>query len=132
MTEDQYKNIMAGIDKILSQLNTSDKNKSHVIKLTGFPKYPDFEIENPEKVEVHFGKNTGVPIGSLNDKQLLWYATDHEEKLNSKGVPFQPKDIDIELRNACRQLWWAKKNNTHSNSISAPINLTTQTEEVPF
>ena len=36
---------------------------------------PDEFIEGAASVTVHFGKNSGVAIGSLTEKQLLWYVS---------------------------------------------------------
>lgn len=61
-------------------------------------------VANPGEVEVHFGKNKGIKIGTLSEKSLLWYATDPEPRLNSKGEPFPVRPEDVMLRNAVRTL----------------------------
>ena len=66
---------------------------------------PDEVIENAGDVTVHFGKNSGTPISSLNDKQLLWYGADREPQLKNDGTPFPPRESDTRLKNACRTLW---------------------------
>jgi hypothetical protein len=89
---------------------------------------PAVEILNAGDVQVHFGKNTGTPLSSLTDKQLLWYGADRPEQLKKDGTPFAPREADVLLKNACRTLWHQRK--------SAPIVLATQPaddgENVPF
>jgi hypothetical protein len=89
---------------------------------------PAIAIADAGSVEVHFGKNTGTPLSSLTDKQLLWYGADRPEQLKKDGTPFAPREADVLLKNACRTLWHQRK--------SAPIVLATQPaddgENVPF
>jgi len=65
---------------------------------------PTEVIANAGEVEVHFGKNKGVRIGTLAEKSLLWYAQDPEPRMNSQGEPFPPRIEDTRLRNAVRTL----------------------------
>ena len=92
---------------------------------------PTIEIADAGSVQVHFGKNTGVPISQLTDKQLLWYGTERPAQLRKDGTPFPPREVDVQLLNACRTLW-------HQRKSGAPITLTSQPaaaddgENVPF
>ena len=90
---------------------------------------PTIEIVDAGSVLVHFGKNTGVPISQLTDKQLLWYGTERPAQLRKDGTPFPPREADVQLLNACRTLWQQRKS-------GAPIVLASQPaddgENVPF
>lgn len=66
-------------------------------------------IEAPETVAVHFGKNDGIPLGSLGERSVAWYAKEPEPKLDRNGKPFPPRAIDIRLRNAARTLIHQKR-----------------------
>ena len=80
---------------------------------------PTIEIVDAGSVLVHFGKNTGVPISQLTDKQLLWYGADRPAQLRKDGTPFPPREADVQLLNACRTLW-------HQRKSGAPITLVSQ------
>ena len=92
---------------------------------------PAVEIADAGSVQVHFGKNAGTPISALSDKQLLWYGTERPASLDKYGIPFPPREADVQLLNACRTLW-------HQRKSGAPITLTSQPaaaedgENVPF
>jgi hypothetical protein len=90
---------------------------------------PAIAIADAGSVQVHFGKNTGTPLSSLTDKQLLWYGADRPEQLKKDGTPFAPREADLLLKNACRTLW-------HQRKSGAPIVPATQPaddgEQVPF
>jgi hypothetical protein len=90
---------------------------------------PAIAIADAGSVEVHFGKNTGTPLSSLTDKQLLWYGTERPAQLKKDGTPFAPREADTLLKNACRTLW-------HQRKSGAPIVRATQPaddgENVPF
>jgi hypothetical protein len=90
---------------------------------------PAIAIADAGSVQVHFGKNAGVPLSALSDKQLLWYGTDRPAQLKKDGTPFAPREADVQLLNACRTLW-------HQRKSGAPIALTPQPaddgEQVPF
>lgn len=49
-------------------------------------------VDDWESVEIHFGKNAGVPLGQLNPNSLEWYQTKWESK--------NPSEVDIILRKA--------------------------------
>ena len=63
---------------------------------------PTAVIADAGSVTVHFGKNTGIPLSSLSDKSVAWYAKESEPKLDRNGKPFPPRDADVRLRNAAR------------------------------
>jgi len=90
---------------------------------------PAVEILNAGEVQIHFGKNTGTPLSSLTDKQLLWYGADREPQLKKDGTPFPPREADVLLKNACRTVWQQRVS-------GAPIVLASQPaddgEPLPF
>jgi len=70
---------------------------------------PSELVDDPGAVEIHFGKNSGKRIDDLTDRSLSWYCMEPEPRLKNDGTPFPPRDQDVKLRNACRQLWHDKK-----------------------
>ncbi len=96
---------------------------------------PSAIIDDPGAVEIHFGKNTGKRIDDLTDRQLHWYSLEPEPRLKSDGTPFPPREQDVALRNACRQLWHDKKGTlggakkpAAAKSAPAPVD----DENIPF
>jgi len=77
---------------------------------------PSAVIADAGSVTVHFGKNTGIPLSSLSDKSVAWYAQEQEPKLDRNGKPFPPRDADVRLRNAART-YLHQKRGTLSASI---------------
>jgi hypothetical protein len=90
---------------------------------------PVFAIADAGSVQVHFGKNTGTPLSSLTDKQLLWYGADRPEQLKKDGTPFAPREADLLLKNACRTLWHQRKSGTPIVPATQPAD---DGEQVPF
>jgi hypothetical protein len=80
---------------------------------------PSEIIANAGTVEIHFGKNAGVPLANLGERSLSWYAAEQEPRLNSQGVPFPLRPQEITLRNAARTLWHQNKG-TLTGSVPAP------------
>lgn len=70
---------------------------------------PSEIVANAGEVEIHFGKNAGVPLASLGERSLSWYASEQPPRLNSQGVPFPMRPQEITLRNAARTLWHQNK-----------------------
>jgi len=70
---------------------------------------PSQLVADPGSVCVHFGKNDGQPLSSLNDRSIEWYATPKEPRLNKQGQPFPPRPADEALSNAARQLYHSKR-----------------------
>lgn len=95
---------------------------------------PAVEILNAGEVQIHFGKNTGMPLSSLSDKQLLWYGADRPEQLKKDGTPFAPREADVLLKNACRTLWQQRKSGAPQVTASKTSDLASEgaSEEVPF
>ena len=95
-------------------------------------------IADAGEVAVHFGKNQGVPIKSLSDKSVAWYAQDQEPKLRNDGTPFPPREADLRLRNACRTYLHAKRGTaaviSQLASTSKPVTKSAPVddENVPF
>ena len=90
---------------------------------------PAIAIADAGSVQVHFGKNTGTPLSSLTDKQLLWYGADRPEQLKKDGTPFAPREADLLLKNACRTLWHQRKSGTPIVPATQPAD---DGEQVPF
>jgi hypothetical protein len=65
---------------------------------------PSQLVSDPGAVCVHFGKNAGQPLSSLNDRSVEWYAMPKEPRLGNNGKPFPPRPADEQLANAARQL----------------------------
>lgn len=91
---------------------------------------PTEVIAEAGEVEVHFGKNKGVKIGTLQEKSLLWYAQDPEPRMNSKGEPFPPRAEDVRLRNAVRTLIHQRRGTIPD--MTPVLKPEPITEEVPF
>jgi hypothetical protein len=70
---------------------------------------PSEIVANAGEVEIHFGKNAGVPLASLGERSLSWYASEQPPRLNSQGLPFPMRPQEITLRNAARTLWHQNK-----------------------
>lgn len=70
---------------------------------------PSQLVADPGAVCVHFGKNAGQPLSSLNDRSVEWYATPKEPRVGNNGKPFPPRPADEELANAARQLYHQKR-----------------------
>lgn len=51
---------------------------------------------NPANVEVHFGKNKGIALGSLTEKQRAWYANTWDPDSDPK-YPAKPEDRRLKL-----------------------------------
>lgn len=66
---------------------------------------PTEVVANPGDVQVHFGKNNGVPLSKLGERSLSWYAQEQAPRLDSSGNPYPPRPQEIKLRNAARTLW---------------------------
>ena len=71
---------------------------------------PTYLVDNPDAVEVHFGKNSGTPLGQLGERSIEWYASLKEPKLDRTGKPFAPRPADVALENAARQIIHRRRN----------------------
>jgi hypothetical protein len=112
MTLEQHNEILIELRAIRAALETKPRAVATAPSVkapstTSLPP-PDQVIEGAASVTVHFGKNSGVPIGSLTEKQLLWYGADRAPSLKNDGTPFPPRESDTLLKNACRTLWHAR------------------------
>ena len=95
---------------------------------------PSQLVADPGAVCVHFGKNDGKPLSSLNDRSIAWYATPKEPRVGTNGKPFPPRPADEQLANAARQLYHAKRG-TLANAAAIPAAVTAGVEldeNVPF
>lgn len=81
---------------------------------------PSHLLDDPGSVCVHFGKNDGQPLSSLNDRSIEWYATPKEPRLNKNGQPFPPRPADEQLANAARQLYHSKRGTLSTTLPAAP------------
>jgi hypothetical protein len=95
---------------------------------------PEKIIQNAAEITVHFGKNIGLAIGTLNEKQLLWYGADRDPQLKKDGTPFPPRELDVLLKNACRTLWHQRTGTIPSTEINrvATQSVTSDDETIPF
>ena len=66
---------------------------------------PTEVVANPGDVQVHFGKNNGVPLSKLSERSLSWYAQEQAPRLDSSGKPYPARPQETTLRNAARTLW---------------------------
>jgi hypothetical protein len=66
---------------------------------------PTEVVANPGEVQVHFGKNNGVPLAKLSERSLSWYAQEQAPRLDSTGNPYPARPQETLLRNAARTLW---------------------------
>lgn len=62
-------------------------------------------VANPGDVQVHFGKNNGVPLSKLGERSLSWYAQEQAPRLDHSGNPYPARPQEVTLRNAARTLW---------------------------
>jgi hypothetical protein len=140
MTTEQHTALLSELIRIREALesrsNTPSAPKPTASKSTWSDSLPapDYQVENAGAVAVHFGKNSGIPISSLTDKQLLWYGADREPQLKSDGTPFAPREADVLLKNACRTLWHSRRTGAVApvKSVSASDDAHVISEEVPF
>ena len=118
---------------------TPDKSSPTKFKFGGEIPQPSQIIPNAGEVLIHFGKNTGTPLGSLIESSLRWYASEPEPRLNGKGEPFPPRMEDVNMRNAARTRYHTTKGTLVGAepvaTPSAPSATTSQgnaDEDVPF
>lgn len=121
---------------------SSSSSSSSASQDAGVPQ-PTKLVDSPGDVVVHFGKNSGKPISELSERSLGWYAQDPEPRLDSAGKPFPPRDADVALRQACRQLWHLRKGTlagvsekiaalTSQPEAAKPAAATVDDENIPF
>lgn len=70
---------------------------------------PAWDLAHAEAHQVHFGKNTGVPLRALKDTSLAFYAKEKEPRLNQYGKPFAKRPADLDLENAARTVWHTRR-----------------------
>jgi hypothetical protein len=80
---------------------------------------PQGSFSGPLDVEIHFGKNKGVKLGSLNEKQIQWYQENYKAE-GFAGRP--PKAVDLALRAALDEL----------AGVSTKSEQSDDSDEVPF
>ncbi len=84
---------------------------------------PTSLMDSPGDVQVHFGKNNGIPLSQLTDRSLAFYASVKAPRLDSSGKPFPPRPQDVKLENAARQLHHSKLGTLVG--VPAQVNTTT-------
>lgn len=146
MTTEQFTELMAELRSIRSALSLNRPSASSPASAQPQPTstladgakpipLPDSPVPNAEEVEVHFGKNKGVPLGKLQIRSIEWYAQDQEPKLKNDGTPFAPRAEDVALRQAARTIV-AQRRGLLPASPAKPLALESKaetiTEEVPF
>jgi hypothetical protein len=134
MTPEQHNELLVELRAIRAALETKPRAVATAPNVstssaTSLPP-PDQVIDSPASITIHFGKNKGVAIGSLTEKQLLWYGAEREPQLKNDGTPFPPRAEDVLLKNACRTLWHARVAGTAVAYVAASA--PTGSDEVPF
>ena len=134
MTTEQHNELLVELRAIRAALENKPRMMTtapsvRTSSATSLPP-PDQVIEGAASVTVHFGKNKGVAVGSLTEKQLLWYGADREPQLKNDGTPFPPRAEDTLLKNACRTLWHARVLGTAVATLGATV--PSDDESVPF
>lgn len=76
-------------------------------------------IANAGDVQVHFGKNNGVPLSKLSERSLSWYAQEQAPRLDSSGNPYPARPQETTLRNAARTLWHQTRGTLEGRSAAA-------------
>ena len=110
MTTEQHNELLTELRAIRGALETKSRpvatTPSAPAAQTGtapipLPINPVFDAHN---VAVHFGKNAGIPLGSLSAKSIEWYAADKLPQLKNDGTPFAPRPADLALQQAARTI----------------------------
>jgi hypothetical protein len=97
--------VLAGFPskKVASADEVRNRQGNGFVDLPAIP-----EDAKPSEYVIHFGKNRGTLLGSLNERQLKWYA-------NEWQVQEEPSDYDLRLKAAAVQL--ATGEDTPLNSV---------------
>lgn len=77
-------------------------------------------IANAGDVQVHFGKNNGVPLSKLSERSLSWYAQEQAPRLDSSGNPYPARPQELTLRNAARTLWHQNRGTLAGGGTTSP------------
>ena len=135
MTTEQFTDLLTELRAIRAALEAKPRaTPAPATATTATPDtlpLPAIAIADAGSVPVHFGKNTGVPISQLTDKQLLWYGTERPASLKKDGTPFAPREADVQLLNACRTLWHQRKSGAVTPTAPKP-SAVDDSENVPF
>jgi hypothetical protein len=135
MTNEQHTELLTELRAIRAALEAKPRTAQATATATATTATPDtlplpaIAIADAGSVQVHFGKNAGVPLSALSDKQLLWYGTERPASLKKDGTPFAPREADVQLLNACRTLWHQRKSGTPIVPATQPAD---DGENVPF
>ena len=131
MTDQQFQALHAQLVKIHEALlergvprPTSPSSSSSSSEDIPLPVEP---VANAASVEVHFGKNKGVPLGRLSRKSIEWYAKEQPKKLMHDGNPFPDRPQDVTLREAARTLYHLPQ-----VSLTPQPSIEAQLEQDPF
>ena len=136
MTTDQHNELLIELRAIRAALEINPRavaTAPSASSPTVLP-LPEKIIQNAAEITVHFGKNIGLAIGTLNEKQLLWYGADRDPQMKKDGTPFPPRESDVLLKNACRTLWHQRTGtipSMESNRV-ATQSVTSDDETIPF
>jgi hypothetical protein len=106
----------------VSQPKPQAAYKAPAVKAQAKPSVPTGD-GSPWDVAIHFGKNNGVCLRDLNDKQLDWYVKEYKAE-GYNGKP--PRDVDIKLREALDAVSALKGNKSKKVQTEEPE------DEVPF
>ena len=138
MTTEQFNELMAELRTLRAVIASKQSLEASAPKAqgtkpaTGDVPLPTEVIPDAESVEVHFGKNKGVRLGSLQPKSVEWYAQDAEPRLKKDGTPFAPRPEDVRLREAARTIVHQKRGTLPMPANKPVLQSEPLNEEVPF
>lgn len=98
----------------------------------GPPPQPDTPVEDAASKVIHFGKNNGVALGALSERQLGFYASVKTPRLDNSGKPFPPRPQDVALEQAARTLWHQQKGTLVGGEASQASPSAAESDDVQF
>lgn len=135
MTDQQHNEIIIELRAIRDALaGNKQQGASQAAPVSGNEKtipMPDELITDAESVEVHFGKNKGVPLGQLQARSLEWYASEQSPKLDRNGNPFPPRAEDVRLKNAARTIYHQRRGTIPTKNPVLVAEVVSE-ENIPF
>lgn len=80
-----------------------------------------WHLADAKRHQVHFGKNTGVELGSLSERSISFYAKEKPPHLKNDGTPYAIRPSDIDLDNASRTIWHTLRGTLGTPAPAAPF-----------
>jgi hypothetical protein len=129
MTTEQFDRIISELRGIREALTTNAKPPTAPATTPtrdAFAARPEIPqptalVDDPDAIVVHFGKNSGTPLGALGERSIEWYASLKEPKLDRNGKPFPPRAVDVALENAARQIIHRRRNTLSAVPTTAAV-----------